>query len=273
MTALLVRDYSGGKAAPSDEVSQSIQGPVRDTKDEPATESKTEEEPATDPEPPLAITPKTEFARALAAGEIHSVMLIGDSISAGEGGDNYELATDGQLLFTDAEGESYYEPYATNEGWADALRTYLEKAGVEDFLNASIPGSSFTWLLRVFDAWVGDGADAIIVMLGTNDALVYNDTVFGYVCQWALKKLAESCTYLLVITPPNNERIDLINLFDIKTVDTIITNACDEGGYELISAYDALEPGTSDYCPDQVHPTTEGSEKLWEYLAAEIGLG
>lgn len=230
------------------------------------------EENKSDPEPEINIVPKTEFARALKRGDIDSVLVLGDSISAGQGADDFVDPYDGRLLFTDYDGTSYYEPYPTNGGWVNGLRDYLGRAGVDEFVNASICGSSLWWLLGRFDLWAKDGADAIVVMLGTNDTLKYSGKTFYYVCSLALKELSNRCDYLLVILPPDNERIDLNAVFDIELADRIIEMVCEENGIECVSAYDAIEPGTSDYRWDQVHPTSSGHQKLWDYIAAEIGL-
>ena len=220
----------------------------------------------------LNITPKTDFARALAAGEIGSVLVIGDSISAGEGCDDYVEATSGNLIFADEEG-SYFEPDPENGAWTNKLRAYCAAAGVSEFMNASIPGSSYSWLDQESERWADQAADAIIVMLGTNDASSYGEEELRVACESVLGQLFGRCSYLLVIAPPKNDRQDMPVLTDIATADYIIYDICAAHGYEFISSYWALEPGTPDYNLDQVHPTTEGSQNLWDYIADEIGLG
>ena len=220
----------------------------------------------------IVVTPKTGFARALSADEIGSVLVIGDSISEGRGTDGYVYPESGRYLFSDWEGD-YYEPDAKNGSWVNRLRAYCMAAGVSEFLNASIAGSSYSWLLEVFDDWVGEGADAIVVMLGTNDATSYDEEALRANVELALTWLAARCAHLLVIAPPNNDRNDLPTTIDIAAVDTVIHEVCAENGHEFVSAYWALEPHTADYNDDQVHPTTAGALRLWDYLAAEIGLG
>ena len=211
-----------------------------------------------------------EFARALDAGEIRSVKVVGDSISAGFGTRGSVEGPPSEVLFTDSDGISYLEPDHTNGAWTNHLRSYLAERGVEDFLNASISGRTFTDVDCEFDAWVADGADAIIVMLGTNDSASLGPAEFEKVARRVLERIAGRCDHLVVIAPPKRTHDSAPTT--IGEVERILASICAEHGWEFISAYEALEPGTDDFQRDGLHPTTEGEDKLWASIASQLGL-
>ena len=221
-----------------------------------------------------SVTPKyteTELAHALDNREIKSVLVVGDSISAGYGTAGRMEGAPREILFTNDQGLTFVEPDNLNGSWANHLRTYLNGKRVNSFLNASISGSTFADLIDMFDLWVGDGADAIVVMLGTNDAARLSREEFEADATEALEKLAKRCDYLLVIAPPNNGWESESSELDAKDAEDMLSGICEEHGWDFISAYGALKPNTDDYQDDQVHPTSEGGEKLWEYIATSLG--
>lgn len=211
----------------------------------------------------------TEFPRALAAGEIDSVLVVGDSISAGFGTRGSVEGPPGRVLFTDVDGFTYLEPDHTNGAWTNHLRTYLAEHGVDDFLNASISGRTFTDVDFEFDAWVGDGADAIIVMLGTNDSASLGPAEFEKVATRVLERISERCTHLVVIAPP--KRTWDTAPTTMVEVEGILAAICEAHGWDFLSTYGVLEPDTDDFQTDGLHPTTEGNDKLWASIASQLG--
>ena len=212
----------------------------------------------------------TRFATALAAGEITSAMVVGDSISAGFGTAGLAEGSRGTTLFVDEDGFAYYEPDRYNGSWVNHLRTYLSEAGVDEFVNASISGKTFEDVAWDFDAWVGDGADAIIVMLGTNDVASLSADEFRESSTHTLEMLSERCDCLLVIAPPKNAWEGSTKL-SIGEAGAILKDICAEHGWDFISVYDAVEPESNDYQGDRLHPTTKGEDKIWEAIAAQLG--
>ena len=211
----------------------------------------------------------TAFPNALAAGEIASVLVVGDSISAGFGTPGSPEGSP-QILFTDMDGFTFFEPDHFNGAWTNHLRSYLDVHGVDDFLNASISGMTFTDVDYEFDSWVGDGADAIIVMLGTNDSASLGPAEFEKVATRVLERISERCTYLLVIAPPKREH-DSTAPTKIGEVESILAGVCADHGWDFISTYGVLEPGTDDFQADGLHPTTSGNDKLWDSIASQLG--
>lgn len=88
------------------------------------------------------------FGVALRAGEVHSVLIIGDSISDGNGdGGSYaeqsKRAELGGRLVLEAAGERYYEKPQDQQGWVKHFRGYLlENTSVTVVHNAAINGKS-----------------------------------------------------------------------------------------------------------------------------------
>ena len=214
--------------------------------------------------------PKSEFARMLDAGEVASIRLIGDSITAGWGCDGYGPLTD--TVIFQSEDEGFFETAPEVDCWANDFRAYANDRGVGSFVNAGIPGAKMSWLAGDPDAWIGEGADVIFVMLGTNDAVYSTEDEYRSDAEAGLAAVSDACRLMMVLSPPNNERTDSENLYGPDVLDRILTEVCDEHGYQHISLLDSLELYSPDFNDDQLHPSSSGSHKMWERLRAELGL-
>lgn len=229
----------------------------------------------TQPRPSVA-TPSPESASPIAAmlarGELRSIRLIGDSITAGYLCDGWEAPSDtGVVVYQGQQGS--YEEVATTVGcWANDFRAWAGERGVS-FVNAGVSGFRMQFLAEEPDAWLGDGADVVVVMLGTNDAAKESLEDFHAYAREALAAAAERCRLLVVVSPPANERTDARNRYGMDQADAVLAELCQEEGYLHVSLLDVLELGTDDLNPDQVHPTSSGSHKLWEALSEQLGIG
>lgn len=213
-----------------------------------------------------------ELRDMLDAGEVSSILLIGDSITAGYLADGSDAPSDtGVTVYSGPEG-SYLESATTVRSWANDFRQYAYDHGVDSFVNAGINGFKMQYLAEDPSAWLDGGADVIVVMLGTNDAARRTEDEFKADAEIGLGAAAANCRLLIVVSPPANERTDATNLYDMARVDQILTELCDMKGYVHVSLLGTLEPGGDDFNPDQVHPTTGGQDKLWESFAAQLAL-
>ena len=234
-------------------------------------------EAATTPEeqvelPAESVPDLSTFAGLLAAGNVSSIRVIGDSITAGYLIDDYEGYDGGEtMIYSGSEG-TYYEPPADIHSWTNAFRTYAAEHGVQAFVNAGVSGFRMQYLAEEPNAWLGDGASVIVVMLGTNDAAKESVEDFRVYASEGLQAAAEHCDHLIVVSPPNNERTDTENLYGMDQIDAVLTEVSAVHGWEHVSLYDVLAVGTDDFFPDEVHPTEQGSTKLWEALHARLGL-
>lgn len=205
-------------------------------------------------------------------GEIGSVRLIGDSITAGFLCDGYDSLPPGpELAYSGPQG-SYLETSPQLGCWANDFRDWAGQRGAVRFVNAAVSGFRMQFLAEAPESWLGEGADVIVVMLGTNDAAKEPADAFEAYARDGLAAAAARCKHLVVVSPPNNRRTDATNLYGMDEVDRVLSGVCDEAGYEHVSLYDALDLGGPDLCEDQVHPTTAGSHKLWRAFCERLGL-
>lgn len=218
------------------------------------------------------VAPASQFASLVQEGQVSSIRLLGDSITAGYLCDGYGVPSDTGAIAYDGPEGTYLETATTVRCWANDFRSWAADQGVTSFTNAGVSGFRMSYLAEAPDAWLGDGADVIVVMLGTNDAAKESQADFEAAAREGLAAAAARCRLLVVVSPPDNQRTDATNRYGMDEVDQILSKVCEEEGYEHVSLLDVLEVGTDDLNPDQVHPTTAGSDKLWEAFREREGL-
>ena len=230
-------------------------------------QDRTTNESATSP----AADPAT-FAGMLEAHKVASIRVIGDSQTAGYLLDGYDGESDtGVVVYEGSEGV-FTETATSVPCWTNLFRAYAADHGVKDFVNAGVSGSRMQYLAEEPASWLGDGADVIVVMLGTNDACKVSVEEFGGYAEQALTACDEACKHLVVVTPPKNRRNDAQNLYGMEEVDKVLAGLCKEHDWEHVSLIDALQPGTDDFFEDEAHPTESGSKKLWEAFRSQLEL-
>lgn len=214
----------------------------------------------------------SSLAGRLASGSVASIRVLGDSITAGYLTDGYgEIPDTSTVVYAGGEGV-YYETAPEVRCWTNDFRSYAEGKGVSSFVNAGICGFRMQYLAEDPDAWLGEGADVIVVLLGSNDAAKESVDDFRSFAETALVAAERRCTHLVVVSPPNNDRTDAVNLYGMDQIDAVLADLSAAHGWEHVSLLDVLELQTDDFNPDQVHPTTSGSDKLWEAFRERLGL-
>lgn len=153
---------------------------------------------------------QSDFADALRAGEIRSILVVGDSISDGNTDDGCVWGQDERealgcrLILTDENGNRYYENAPDSQGWVKFLRAKAEAAGASVFHNDAIGGMSAKWFNAHKELLFTeqDRYDAIFVMLGTNDRTAYQ-TGEEFRAEYGelLAYVAARCEYLTVLVP------------------------------------------------------------------------
>ena len=261
VVAVQVRGCGGGGAAPASE-GGAVASTATSASDSQAT-------PDSSPAPSLD---QSSLAGMIQAGEVSSIRLVGDSITAGYGCDGYDQAATTQVVAYSGSLGTYYETPESVRCWANDFREWATAHGVGTFVNAGVSGFRMQYLAEEPNAWLGDGADVIVVMLGTNDAAKEPVSSFREYATQALAAAASKCRHLVVVSPPNNQRTDATNLYGMDQIDGALTQICEEQGYEHVSLYDVLQVGISDLNADQCHPTTSGSDKLWAALEERLDL-
>ncbi len=223
--------------------------------------------PVEEPAPDLS-----RLAGWVKAGKVSSIRVIGDSITAGYLTDGADEPSDTGVVVYEGPLGSYDETATTATCWANAFRQYAASKGIANFVNAGVSGFRMQFLAESPSSWLGEGADAIVVMLGTNDAAKEPVEEFEAYARTALAAAAQKCQHLVVVSPPNNKRTDAVNRYGMDQIDDVLAGVCAEKGYEHVSLMDALVLGSDDFNPDQVHPTSAGSLKLWEALRTRLDL-
>lgn len=229
------------------------------------------------------------FAAALRAGEIHSVLIVGDSISDGNGdGGTYaeqsERAELGGRLVLEAAGERYYEKPQDQQGWVKHFRNYLKNTSeVSVFHNGAIGDKSAKWFNAHKDSLFEqrDRYDAIFVMLGTNDRRdCLNEKEFYTEYSQLLSYLKEKCTYLTVMTPlPTFPAENSTKNMENRQIADAVLRLCENNGYTCLNLY----RGMIDYARNEgraldeyffagCHPTASGYLALWRLIADELDL-
>ena len=214
----------------------------------------------------------TTFADMVEAGEVHSIRVIGDSLTAGVDCDNSLKQSESRIvIYSDDDGVRYEVP-RDELSWATYFRAWAHTRGIDHFVNAGVGGSTMDRLAHNSDSWLGDGATVIFVMLGTNDIDWFTIDQYRANAETALSAAADKCSHLVVLSPPNNEGKLYPNQCELNEVDEVLTQICAEHGWEHISLYDAVDPTSNDLRDDHVHPTPAGAKKLWTAFSDRMSL-
>lgn len=231
------------------------------------------------------------FAEALRAGKIESVLVLGDSISDGVC-DNYcvyghaEREEQGFRRIMTVGENAYYENDPRSQGWVRYFREYLlENTAVTVFHNNSVGG----WAAKSFNVCkeeaVPQDYDAIVVMLGTNDRWVCSGPEEFYVEYASLLSYLEGrCQYLQVLTPiPSFDSAipsDTMEYhMNTRQAADVVLELCADRGYACANLYSGLirYARTSGMRLDDIfmggtHPHHTGYLHLWRLIAEELGL-
>ena len=261
-TASSAKGQSNGKSPDPDEPAADSGTSAADAGTSDASDSSSAPSPAV----------STKLADMFAKGEVKSIRVLGDSITAGLGCDGYGVDSDtGTVVYSGPQG-SYQESATTVSTWANDFRSYAAQRGVTNFVNAGVSGFKMQYLAEDPAAWLGDGADVIVVVLGTNDAARRTAEEFSADAEIGLKAAAAKCKLLIVVSPPQNRRTDATNNFSMQRADQILTSLCKMKGYVHASLLNTLQLDTADFNDDELHPTTAGSHKLWQALKTQLAL-
>lgn len=214
----------------------------------------------------------TTFAKMVENGEVHSIRVIGDSLTAGVLCDNsLKQSETKKKIFSDEDGDRYEVP-DDPLSWAAYFRAWAHTRGIDTFVNAGIGGSTMERLAQHSDSWLDDGATVIVVMLGTNDIDWFTIDQYHANAEIALAAASNKCAHLVVVSPPNNAGTLYPNQCELNEVDQALTQLCAQYGWEHISLYDAVDPQSDDLRDDHVHPTPKGAKRLWTAFCDRLAL-
>ena len=213
------------------------------------------------------------FEQCVASGEYQSVRLVGDSVTEGYGTDDYvgpEVSGSTTVIYDDGQGTVLHEGPREAKSWANEFRGWAERHGMRSFVNAGIGGWFMKQLAQNPEAWLMDGADVVVVALGTNDAGYYGPDEFRTDAEAALDAAAQRCKLLVVVAPAADLRDVSLLVEPAAELGDVLQDICEERGYVFVDPRAALTPDM--FCDDGLHPNTQGSLAIWECLRQALGL-
>ena len=217
--------------------------------------------------------PNARFKAMLDAGEVHSIRLIGDSITEGVGTDGHAdpyVENTGVVIFDDGQGNVHYEATTEADDWANSFRAYAAQHGVKGFVNAGIGGAFMHELAENPDAWIREGADVIFVALGTNDAGYYGPDEYRSDARTALAAAAKKAKLVVGVSPVSDLRDAEMLVEPASALGDILAQVCAEEGYAFVDARDVSSP--AQFIDDNLHPNSAGSQAIWSCIRRDLGL-
>lgn len=206
----------------------------------------------------------------LAAGEVSSVRLIGDSISDGLGLSGYSTAPRGKSVALDTGSTTYYESPASLKTFSHHFRQYLAGRGIDDYVCASVTGKTMADLASYGDGWLQGGADVIVVTLGRNDTNNYTPEQFRANAEQALARAASECKLLIVMTTPM--QMSKGKRMSPSEVDGVLREVCTDNAYVHLSLLNCIPVNDEYYHRDRIHPTLLGHRTVWNYIRENLCL-
>lgn len=242
----------------------------------PKPESNPTPESASEPTQSSDVAPadgNATFGQRVASGELRSIRLVGDSITAGYGTEGYVDINELEgrpVIYDDGAGNVVHEQPDTSLCWANEFRRWAAQQGVESFVNAGISG----WFMHDFaqnpDAWLMGGADVVVVALGTNDAGYYGPQEFRDDALRALAAAEAQSKMVVVMAPVDDLRPTEILVEPARELGGILEGICAERGYVFVDPRSYVTPEM--FCEDGLHPNEEGSRAIWECLRSTLAI-
>lgn len=231
------------------------------------------DKPSTDDQQKEQDTMNSTLSQLFSTGSVHSVRLVGDSITAGFLTDGYadgDLTQTGAVVYDDGAGDVHFESGHDAVCWANAFRSYAAEHGVSDFVNAGINGAFMDRLSQNPSAWLGNGADVVFVALGTNDAGYYGTEEFRANAAKGLAAAADASKVLVVVSPVSDLRPQSNLVVPPWQLGEVLRQICEENGYVFVDASRAVAP--DQFNVDGLHPNSEGSLAIWQCVRDSLGL-
>lgn len=227
----------------------------------------------------------SELADKLNNGQVSTIKLIGDSISAGMGADGFSVPADGRVILKDG-AAVYREASAESDSWANAFRHYVQQpafsqTGPIDFFNAGVSGKTAKWALERADLLLKPKEDVVFVMIGTNDRLIGSLDDYERTVRKLLEKADAQSELLVVMAPPPSINTIAGYRFAPESINNVLKRISLEKGYLFISHFDGMnaylaehpEVSYSDLMEtNSPHPTSRGYAVMWDTIRQALQL-
>ena len=216
-----------------------------------------------------------------------NVKIIGDSITAGQGGSNFNAnfnTSGGELITSKIWSQSWYTN-DTGTCWANSLKAYLTQKFNCTVKNYGCPGIGVDQMITAIDDLVKDEDDLVICMIGTNNrhnmqlTELYSklEQIYNIITIQKNKKIIMmSCMPASVLNETSNNRI-----FHADDIDNMYFKLSCEKNFEYISIYKEVLR----YCnlkginvdtllnDDGLHPNDNGYNVMFNIICNKLGFG
>lgn len=216
-----------------------------------------------------------------------NVKIIGDSITAGQGGSNFNVnfnTSGGELITSKIWSKSWYTN-DTGTCWANSLKDYLTQKFNCIVKNYGCPGIGVDQMITAIDDLVKDEDDLVICMIGTNNrhnmqlTELYSklEQIYNIITIQKNKKIIMmSCMPATVSNETSNNRI-----FHADDIDNMYFKLSCEKNFEYISIYKEVLR----YCDlkginvdtllndDGLHPNDSGYNVMFNIICNKLGFG
>lgn len=215
---------------------------------------------------PEAVGNETErIARKIMSGEISSIVLLGDSITDGAGGSDYNGSFTGEISTNTA---GYCWANAFKKFLSERYGTHVENKGMYGTVMAVQKEAALQYLTE---------KDFVIWLTGTNDR--WDSTSYKNALPDTVAQIREKCAGVLILSGiPSTAADEEEKPATMQQMDEIIMGSL-TGEVPCISMYQALtEACTQQNIPlagcfsDHVHPNDLGYHLMFTVLCRKLGL-
>ncbi len=216
------------------------------------------------------------------------IKLLGDSITHGVGGTNFEQS-----------GYAFIKGFARNPDgycWANKFKSHIEKTYNCSVINNGCTGTTIEFIINNFEALVEKDDDLIICTIGTNNrhvyfragykptreelgASFYNNVVKLYNMLSAAGKEVIFMANIPASSANEQDGEDYWRILHMDDINAIYKKASENLGFPLISMYDLF----TEYCQtnnvtvnsllcDGLHPNDRGYDVMYDLILKELQL-
>jgi lysophospholipase L1-like esterase len=214
------------------------------------------------------------------SGQVTSVRLIGDSVFAGIGCQDWYSNEGAAVLIT--AGATYYEPSRNLPSAANLLRSDFSASGVS-LLNASIPGIGCMNFYSQHEEAAEGCEDLVVVMVGANDRGAFDSTEtlaqFVSYSERFVSALAKQYGVDRVIVCSSTPTLLERDNFTIEQEDAVLKALCSKKCWSFVSIHDnfskvAAAEGfdLAQLFNDGLHPNKRGQYVLYRTLSESLNL-
>lgn len=224
----------------------------------------------------------SDFYKMLYLNEVESIKLLGDSITAGVGTENFTYPQNAKEIYNDG-NESFVEATSTSNSWANLFRNYINQKdyGVKNFTNAGIEGKSVKWALDNIDNLIDEQENVVFVMFGSDDRMTSTKEEYESNISKLLKIIDSRSNYMVVMSPPPAANDTFNNQLTSEDINEILSKISKKEKYTFISHFDGMNKYLENNSDVQytdlmqnygAYPSEKGYKVMWDTIKDELEL-